>query len=134
MEPIFYVENDENDLFLLRRAFAKLGLANVVRHFLNGEMFKRAVLDSAEAPRLFLFDLKLDAESGLDLLRWVKSIPRLVEVPVIIFSSGTMPDEMTESMALNASAYMFKPNGAETWREVAEHLALAAKIKDPSPG
>jgi DNA-binding NtrC family response regulator len=128
MEPIFYVENDDNDVFLLRRAFAKMGITNAIRHFPSGETFKKGVLASPDIPKLHLFDLKLDAESGLDLLRWVKAQERLAAVPVVIFSSGAIPDEMIESMTLDASAYMFKPSGIETWQEVAEQLALAAGL------
>lgn len=134
MEPIFYVENDENDVFLLRRALSKLGLNGVVRHFYNGEAFKRALLENElrDLPTLFLFDLKLDAESGLDLLRWVKEQERFARIPAIIFSSGTVTGEMIESMTLDAAAYMFKPSGAETWREVAEQLAALAGLSSPS--
>ena len=132
MEPIYYVENDENDVFLLRRAFRKIGLPEAVRHFFTGDTFKEA-LEGQHVPSLFLLDLKLDAESGLDLLRWIKEQDRFSDIPVIIFSSGTVPAEMMETMTLNATAYMFKPTSADTWRDVAEQLAVAAGLKPPLP-
>ena len=128
MEQIYYVENDENDVFLLKRALQKVGLRDAIRHFFSGVAFKQAVKEIADLPRLFLFDLKLDGESGLDLLKWVKEQEGLTMVPAVIFSSGTVPQEMVESMSLNANAYMFKPAGGETWREVAEQIALIAGL------
>lgn len=134
MEAIWYVENDENDVFLLNRAFRKLGLGGAVRHFRTGQEFKDAYAALAvvpapnDGPRLFLFDLKLDGESGLDILRWIKQQPGAADVPSYIFSSGTVPQEVVASMELDVSAYIFKPISAEGWKLVSEHLAATAGL------
>ena len=132
MREIWYVENDEDDLFLIERAFRKIGLNEAIRHYRTGDEFKRA-LQGPEAedcpPKLFLFELKLDGESGLDLLRWVKSHPHCASQPAFILSSGNMPQELVRSMELEAKAYIFKPLTAEEWRAIAENLALSAGLE-----
>jgi DNA-binding response OmpR family regulator len=132
MREIWYVENDEDDLFLIERAFRKIGLDKAIRHYRSGDEFKRALQgDEAEKspPKLFLFDLKLDGESGLDLLRWVKSHPESANQPAYILSSGNMPQELIRSMELEAKAYIFKPLTADEWRNIAENLAQSAGLE-----
>jgi CheY-like chemotaxis protein len=132
MQEIWYVENDDDDVFLLERAFRKIGLENVIRHFPRGEAFKRALqspVPGQGGPMLFLFDLKLDGESGLDLLRWVKANPGTAITPAFIFSSGNMPQELLRSRELEAKAYIFKPLAAEEWKDVADYLATSAGLR-----
>jgi response regulator RpfG family c-di-GMP phosphodiesterase len=130
MSKIYYLENDENDLFLLRMAFKREGYEDSIRHFEYLSHFQLALQNVApEPPRLFLFDLKLNGESGLDALQWVKERPAFAGIPAFLFSSGTVPHEIMKSMDMDVSAYIFKPMNREGWREVVLYLADVAGLE-----
>jgi response regulator RpfG family c-di-GMP phosphodiesterase len=134
MAAIFYLENDENDVFLLRMAFKREGFKDAIRHFETLSELQEALGDpQTEPPRVFLFDLKLNGETGLDALEWVKEKPSLAKIPTFLFSSGTVPEQILKSMDLDVSAYIFKPMNREGWSEVVNYLAEVAGLrKDPA--
>ena len=130
MSTIYYIENDENDVFLLRMAFKREGYVGFIRHFERIDDFKAAMERAdSERPKAFLFDLKLNGESGLDALQWVREHPELSVIPAFLFSSGSIPDEILKSMDLEVSAYIFKPMSRAGWAEVVNYLADAAGLQ-----
>ena len=133
MPKIYYLENDENDLFLLRVAFKREGYEDALRHFERLADLQAALEEpGADLPQAFLFDLKLNGETGLDALQWVKADPRLAEIPAYLFSSGTVPEEIIKSMDMDVSAYIFKPMHRDGWSEVVNYLADVAGLKKRS--
>ena len=134
MSRIYYLENDENDVFLLRVAFKREGYEDAVRHFERLSDLQALLLEpGVELPQAFLLDLKLNGETGLDALQWIKADPRLAEIPAFLFSSGTVPEEIMKSMDLDVSAYIFKPMNREGWSEVVNYLADIAGLKKKAP-
>lgn len=129
MARIFYLENDENDVFLLRIAFRREGYQDAVLHFEQlADLQAALAAPGTERPSVFLFDLKLNGETGLDTLRWVKETPEFASIPAFLFSSGTVAAEILKSMDLDVSAYIFKPMDREGWSEVAKYLAYVAGL------
>lgn len=124
MEPICYLENDENDVILLRVGFRKLGRTDAVRWFRDGSTWRQTLLESApnELPKVILLDLNLDCENGIECLNWLASQPALGSIPAFIFSSGRIAEEIAQSLH-NAAGYIFKPSTLEGWIEIATALA-----------
>lgn len=124
MEPLFYLENDEDDVVLLRVALKKLDCPNVVRWFRSSGQFQNALLALPEEqlPKVILLDLKLDGEYGLDTLDWLSKDQRLSRIPTFIFSSGRLLEEISESLEQKAAGYIFKPSSIEEWLEIGREL------------
>src|SRR5262245_2229571 len=64
-----------------------------------------------EAPRpdLILLDLNLPRKSGHEVLAQLKSDANLKCIPVVILTSSTEPEDIEQSYALGANAYVQKP-------------------------
>ncbi|MFN4123932.1 MAG: response regulator [Flavobacteriales bacterium] len=60
-------------------------------------------------PRLFLIDIKMPKVSGLDVLRELKSDLFFQKVPVVIFTSSSELDDITQAYSLGANSYVVKP-------------------------
>lgn len=62
-----------------------------------------------EKPAAVLLDLMMPDISGLDVLRFMKRDPRLANIPVIIVSAKTLPEDVKTGIDAGASAYLTKP-------------------------
>ena len=124
MEPVFYLENDENDFLLMDLAFRKVGCKKFVRWFTRSADFKMALTKSSPAclPNLTLIDLKLNGEYGLDVVQWLNKQEAFKSIPSFIISSGLISREITSTLDENASGYIFKPSNFEGWLELARQF------------
>ena len=128
MEPVFYLENDENDFLLMQVAFRKIGCRNFVRWFERSSDLKAALNGCAfdELPKLVLADLKLNGEYGLETIEWLTAHDRYKGIASFIISSGQIGREIIATLEKNASGYVFKPSSLEGWLELARQFKTIA--------
>jgi CheY-like chemotaxis protein len=128
--PVLYVEDDENDVLLMRRAWTWVGVPNplqVVRDgrealaYLAGEELYANRADYP-LPCLVLLDLKMPRISGLDVLRWIRSQPAHLALRVIVFSSSKLPVDINAAHALRIAAYVVKPGPYDEWVAMVDAL------------
>lgn len=115
---VLLVEDDLNDIFLVKRAFKKALVRNPLQvvtdgqeaiHYLRGEG-KYADREAYPLPTLIVMDIKMPLKSGFEVLEWVKSAePPLRRIPVVIVSSSDNPADINRAYELGANAYMVKP-------------------------
>lgn len=60
-------------------------------------------------PAAVVLDLMMPDVSGLDVLHNLKAEPSLSNIPVIIVSAKSMPEEIDEGLNAGAIAYLTKP-------------------------
>src|SRR4051794_23983975 len=92
---VLYVEDNPHDVEMTMRALRKHNFVNRVLHVADGEaaldyLFARGRWtgrDIEDAPRAVFLALKLPKVDGLEVLRAIKSHPRLQDVPVVIITS-----------------------------------------------
>jgi CheY-like chemotaxis protein len=60
-------------------------------------------------PDLVVLDLKMPRMGGLEALRRLRSEPATRNVPVVIFSSGSLPDEIAQVRRLGVVDVVQKP-------------------------
>jgi DNA-binding response OmpR family regulator len=71
---------------------------------------KSAVAEISEhKPAAVVLDIMMPDYSGLDVLDYLKADHNLSEIPVIIVSAKTLPDEIHEGLEAGANAYLTKP-------------------------
>ncbi len=63
----------------------------------------------AAPPDLLLLDLHLPDISGLEVLRQLRAVPALAELPIIIVSADAMSDQVSAGIGAGADAYLTKP-------------------------
>ena len=137
--PILYVEDDENDGFLLRRAFAKVGIPNPLEVLTDGSQAIEYLGQfgphaSQHIPPLMLLDLKMPFKTGFEVLEWLRRHPALRTVPVIILTSSTQETDVHKAYVLGANAYLVKPPQAEQLIAVVEAIRdfwLSLNVKPP---
>jgi len=127
---ILQVEDDENDAFLVERAFARAGVNRPLRVARDGQQavdylsLAESSVDPEQYPLpcLVLLDLNLPGMSGLDLLAWIRKQPRIKRLVVILFSSSVAPADVERAYELGANSVVQKPNDLSQAAEFAQLL------------
>lgn len=71
----------------------------------RGEFATRSNTD----PAVILLDLKMPRVDGLEVLRQIKSDPKLKMIPVVVMTSSREDQDLINSYQLGVNAYVVKP-------------------------
>jgi DNA-binding response OmpR family regulator len=111
------VEDDENDAVLFERTLSKVAGTSTLHHCSDTEAAKRYLLGEEHFsdrkrfpfPQAILCDLRVGLESGLDLLKWMRTHALLFAVPLIIFSGDLSDHELAQVYEAGANSVVIKP-------------------------
>ncbi len=109
--PIVVVEDNEDDIELMLRAFRKTGgLANPLVIFRDGEQVLEYFANPGSVmPALVILDLKLPKIGGLAILEKLRAAERTRLLPVVILTSSTEESDLVTSYTFGANSYIRKP-------------------------
>ena len=118
---ILLVEDDSNDVALIRRAFARAGLDVRLHSVEDGEAAVQYLSGAGPyadraahpLPDVVLLDLKLPRRSGLEVLAWVRGVARLKRLPVVVLTSSRESTDVNGAYDLGANSYLVKPGSFE---------------------
>lgn len=118
---VMVAEDDENDVFFLRRAVRQAGLSISLITVQNGEeainylsgRIPYSDRDRHPLPVLLLLDLKMPLLNGFDVLTWLQGQLELRTMPTIVLSSSELEVDMQRACQLGARDYLVKPQAPE---------------------
>jgi CheY-like chemotaxis protein len=124
--PILLVEDDDHDVFFLRRVLRKARPDLSLHVVTDGEQAmdyldgRRNYADRAlyPLPYLMFLDLKLPYFNGFQVLEHLRGIPALAKTPVFILTSSSEDRDRKRAMELGAKAYLVKPPTPEMLLQV----------------
>ena len=124
---ILLVEDDQDDIFLTKKAFEQQNVLNnlhVVRDGVDAMTFLRQEDDHADAPRpdIVLLDLNLPTMDGDEVLEAIEDESDLSMIPVVVLTSSEAEEDIVRSYELNANAYLTKPVDFEGFMGVVESI------------
>jgi CheY-like chemotaxis protein len=141
---ILQVEDDENDVILLRHAFVEAGVYNHVHVVPTGQqaidylagLGIYADREKFPMPRLVLLDVKLPGISGLEVLQWIRRQRALDWLTVVVFSSSPAIADIKTAYKIGANSYIVKPSGTADRVRVAEEIRMWFQkgTREPQPG
>jgi CheY-like chemotaxis protein len=126
-QKVLLIEDNHDDVFLMRRAVKKAGMpwnVNVVMDgqealdYMNGAG-KFANREQFPLPSLVFLDLKLPYFSGFDVLTRIRSHETLKDVPVIVLTSSPEHRDQQKAAELGANVYLIKPPTEDMLRRIA---------------
>ncbi len=105
MPRILYVEDNEDNVYMLRRRLAKHDYEMIVAE--DGE--KGVAAAEREKPALILMDLSLPVLSGWDAARRLKSAEATRGIPIIALSAHALDGERDKALAAGCDDFETKP-------------------------
>ena len=129
---ILLVEDDPNDVLLIRRAFRKVGSETPLHVVEDGERAVAWLSGAGELadrerhpqPDLLLLDLKLPRFSGFEVLQWLRAQPGLRRLPVIVLTGSRELSDVNRALDLGANSYLVKPVGFDALLDIVRSLDL----------
>ena len=126
--PILHVEDNEDDQFFLKRAFAAAGIENSI-HFVDDGQKAIDYLSSQgpyadrlayAVPCLVILDLKLPKMHGLDVLRWIRAHKEFKSIVVVILSSSPLRNDVDTAYNIGVNSFLVKPLTADQMTQIAQ--------------
>lgn len=115
--PILVVEDDPNDVLLIRRTLGSSGINNP-RHFVrSGEEVIKYLMGVEpysdrkryRLPALVLLDLKLPGIDGFEVLRWIRASHAFKSLRVVVLTSSDAIRDVNTAYRLGANSFLVKP-------------------------
>jgi two-component system, response regulator len=125
---ILLVEDDDDHVFLIRRALADVeGVDVAIEVAGDGEQaierLIRSRFEPGGRPQLVLLDLKMPRMGGLEVLRQLRADEAARGLPVVVLTSSERPEDREEAVALGASWFVCKPTDGRRLRSEIQQLA-----------
>jgi CheY-like chemotaxis protein len=105
MTKILYVEDNDDNVYMLRGRLTRAGFAVAVAT--DGE--QGVAMAVSEAPDLILMDLSLPVLDGWEATRRLKGAPATRPIPVIALSAHAMEGDRAKALAAGCDDYDTKP-------------------------
>lgn len=130
--PILMVEDNDNDILLIQRAFQKLDLGCPLHVERDGEtalsylagMGIYADREQFPLPLLILLDLKLPRKSGLEVLASIRQQPGVKRTPVVMLTSSRQAADINRAYDMGVNSYLVKPVDFDSLVELLRGLKI----------
>jgi DNA-binding response OmpR family regulator len=139
---VLVLEDDANDAILIRRAFTGdtcraficRNTSEARAYFLgSGMYFDRNLYPF---PELFITDLRLGEESGIQFLAWVRTFDAAKDLPVIVLSGAATRSDVLAVRRLGVTRILTKPADPIAMQDMlivaSRELCPAYEVSDPN--
>ncbi len=124
------VEDNEDDVLLIRRAFQKAKILNPLHVVRNGEQAVAYLSGFGRygdrkqypLPSIVLLDLKMPGMDGFDVLRWVRQQQVFRNLRVVVVSSSDLMPDVSRAYKIGANSFLIKPVDFERFVEISQAL------------
>jgi len=112
--PILLVDDNHDDLFILKRLLTRAGLKNgfvTFDHARDCLHYLESALRSPESsllPAAIFSDKSMPDFGGFDLLKWVRDQPELATLPFVLLSTVAEAPEKKRAAKLGVTAFLEK--------------------------
>lgn len=137
---ILLVEDNEDDVFLMKHALTGAGVTNPVFVVETGQQAVDYLSGASRyqdrsrypMPVIVFLDLKLPLMSGHEVLAWVRSQRQLESLTVVVLTSSNEPSDVRRSYSLGANSYLVKPLSAQQLIDLAKAFNWSWLQRAPS--
>jgi len=129
---ILLVEDNEDDVILIKDALERAGVTNPVHvvgtasaavNYLSGkgEFSDRKLYP---VPKVVFLDLKLPGESGHNVLQWMAKQEKLKGIVRVVLTGSDDPSDLKKAYELGANSYFRKPLTAQQLTDPSRNLRM----------
>jgi CheY-like chemotaxis protein len=124
---VLHVEDDDATAQLFRLSVKQKSAGIEVQRLSNGAdimpyLTRSGRFKDAALPDLVVLDLNLPKKSGLQALSEIRKHTGLKQLPVIVFSSSTNPQDQKRAVSCGANAYIAKPDDLQAFLYATEDI------------
>jgi CheY-like chemotaxis protein len=129
-QPILLVENNQDDILLILRAFQRAGVTRRIQAVTSG-MEAVAYLQGMHPfedrekyppPALVLLDIKMPGMDGFEVLRWMRRQWEFFDLCVVMLTNSDHIRDVNEAYRLGANSFLVKPLDFQNAGELARSI------------
>lgn len=114
--PVLIAEDSRDDIWLLNKALRKAAVPCIAHYVRDGEEAIRWLkgvglyTDRGQfpLPRLLITDLKMPRLDGFELIKWVRAQAQFTHLPILVFSSSDLANDVERACSLGANCCIRK--------------------------
>ena len=110
---ILLVEDNDDDVFLIRKAIAQASAPITIEVAVNGDLLMQELVRRCAAgialPAVVLLDINMPRLDGFQVLHAIKADPKLRHIPILILTTSGRREDVQRAFDLGASSFFTKP-------------------------
>ena len=142
LETILIVDDNKNDVELTIAALSESNIVNEIAVAEDGVealdfLYKRGKFAGYQNgnPAVILLDIKMPRMNGIEVLKYIRSTPKFIKIPVIMVTSSADEKNLIKSYKLGVNAYAVKPvdivQFIDAIKTLGQCLAVIQKVPVP---
>lgn len=116
---IILADDDEDDRDLFKEALQEISIKTNLEVEKDGKSLIEFLNRRSVLPDLIFLDLNMPHKSGKDCLAEIRKDERLKNIPVLIYSTSSLPKDIEDTFQLGANLYVKKP---ASFNELTDYL------------
>jgi DNA-binding NtrC family response regulator len=122
--PIIIIDDDNDDLEMIKEAFAELKVENEIITFNNGKDFLNYIKGTDKRVFFILCDINMSTISGLELkkITFEDERLRLKCMPFIFISTSKASESVMRAYSFGVQGYFVKPNSYGTLKIMLQNM------------
>ncbi len=138
MKTVLLVEDNQDDVFVMKMACQRTGIPHLLKVVTDGAMaldYLAGTGDSSDRtvhplPDVVFLDIRMPKRDGHEVLKWIRSQPGLKKLPVVMLTVSTQLSDVDRAYELGVTSYLQKVSClAEFGQGVRIILKVLARIK-----
>ncbi|MCD4785129.1 MAG: response regulator [Candidatus Eremiobacteraeota bacterium] len=128
---ILLVEDNEDDIFIIRKIFEKANVTNMLNVVRRGEEALdyinhrgKYAEEKPPTPGLVLLDIMMPGLNGFDVLKELKASPKHKKIPVVMLTTSNREEDIVKSFENGACSYITKPISFDRFFEVIKQFKI----------
>ena len=122
--PVIIIEDDEDDIIIMREALTELDLNNEVIFFKNGQLALEYLKREDVEPFIIICDINMPVMDGITLKREIQKDAhlRLKCVPYLFFTTSANRYDVLEAYANSVQGFFIKPHSIHGLRKILKDI------------
>ena len=122
--PIIIIEDDEDDILIIKDVFYELNFMNEIIFFKNGYVALHYLTHSEVEPFIILCDINLPILNGLELKEEVQKNEdlRLKCIPYLFFTTSANQQHIIDAYSKSVQGFFIKPNSVDKLRTIIKKI------------
>ena len=124
-EPVYVLlaDDDEDDRLFFRDAFEEIKMKTQV-HIVNDGVELMEYLNQPDCilPHVLFLDLNMPRKNGMACLKEIKSIERLKNISIAIYSTSASEEDIEETFVKGANVYIKKPSDFSVLKKILQEV------------
>ena len=130
---IILADDDESDRTNFKDALEESRIKTLFYAVKDGvELMEHLLKEDTPIPHLLFLDLNMPCKNGLTCLKEIRSIDKLKDVAIAIYSTSDYEKDIEETFQHGGNVYIKKPTDFNLLKQVLDKVLSAAYVyKDP---